>query len=106
MKKIILNIIPILIMIGLISIIENDYLLTFLYIIIISISLFVFKCKKNEIKVMAFGFIIMILFESIFISTGVEVFIRNSLFGIMPIWLPFLWSYGFFAIKRSINFFQ
>lgn len=45
----------------------------------------------------------MLIFESIFILTGVEVFQRNSLFGIMPLWLPFLWAYGFIAIKRTIR---
>lgn len=41
--------------------------------------------------------------EAFFISTGVEVFIRNSLFGIMPLWLPLLWGYGFIAIRRAAN---
>lgn len=50
-----------------------------------------------------FGFFIMFAFECLFISTGVEVFRRDSLFGIMPLWLPFLWAYGFVAIKRSID---
>ena len=45
----------------------------------------------------------MILSEMIFISTGVEIFVRNTLFGLMPLWLPFLWGYGFVAIKRGIK---
>jgi hypothetical protein len=45
----------------------------------------------------------MLISESIFISTGVEKFERNSLFGLMPIWLPFLWAYGFIAIKRAVH---
>ncbi len=44
----------------------------------------------------------MIASEYVFCSTGVETFVRNSLFGLMPIWLPFLWGYGFIAIKRSV----
>jgi hypothetical protein len=44
----------------------------------------------------------MIFFEYLFISTGVETFNRNSLFGIMPLWLPLLWAYAFVAIKRSV----
>jgi len=59
--------------------------------------------SKNDFLVMIFGFVIMIVSEYIFISTGVETFNRNSLFGIMPLWLPFLWSYGFVAIKRSVE---
>lgn len=50
-----------------------------------------------------FGFCAMIFFEYIFISTGVETFVRNSLFGSMPLWLPFLWGYGFVAIKDGVK---
>jgi len=45
----------------------------------------------------------MILVEGLFISTGVETFNRNSLLGIMPIWLPIIWGYGFVSIKRLIE---
>ncbi len=88
-------------MIGLIPLIENDYLLTLVYILIISVSLKLINAKRKDYIVLVFGFFIMIISEYIFISTGVETFTRNSLFGIMPLWLPFLWSYGFVAIKRS-----
>lgn len=97
-----LNIIPILLMIGLISLIQNDYLLSLVYILIIGIS-FVFKLEKNDLIVFSFGFLVMIVSEYLFISTGVEIFIRNSLFGLMPLWLPFLWGYGFVVIKRSVK---
>lgn len=100
--KIFLESSPVLVMIGLIPIIENDYFLTILYLGIIIFSLLV-KRTKNDILVFVFGFVIMIIFEAIFISTGVETFIRNSLFGLMPLWLPFLWGYGFIAIKRSVQ---
>ncbi len=105
MKKIIpifLNALPVLIMIGLIPIISNDYFLSLLYLIIISVSVAV-KKEKNDLLIFAFGFCIMIVCEYLFISTGVETFKRNSLFGIMPIWLPFLWGYGFIAIKRGVE---
>jgi len=85
-------------MIGLIPLVKNDYLLSLLYIAVILIS-FKIKYVKNEYKIFIAGFILMIIFEFIFISTGVETFIRNSLFG-MPLWLPFLWGYGFVAIRR------
>lgn len=101
--KIFFNTIPILIMIGLIPLVRNDYLLTILYIIIITLSLMFIKCKKLDMVVLLFGFIVMMIFETIFITTGVETFIRNSLFSIMPLWLPFLWAYGFVAIKRSVE---
>lgn len=101
--NIFLNTIPILIMIGLIYFVENDYILTILYLLIIIISLLFIKFNKNDIIIFSFGFLIMILFEYIFVSTGVETFVRNSLFGLMPLWLPFVWGYGFVAIKRSIK---
>lgn len=101
--KIFLNAIPVLVMIGLIPLVLNDYLLTVIYIGIIIISLIVIKCRKNDAIIFAFGFVTITFFEYIFISTGVETFVRNSLFGLMPLWLPFLWAYGFVAIKRSIE---
>jgi len=97
--KIFLNIIPIFIMISLISVIHNDYVLTSVYAIII-VVLFLIKKEKNDFLIFLFGFIFMIISEYLFISTGVEIFVRNSLFGLMPLWLPFLWGYGFVAIKK------
>lgn len=97
--------IPVLIMIGLIPLVQNDYLLSLLYIVLIVLSLKIIKYTKSDIMVLLFGFLTMIVFEYIFISTGVETFIRNSLFGLMPLWLPFLWAYGFVAIKRSVEVF-
>lgn len=94
-------IIPVLIMIGLIPLIKNDYLLAGIYAVIIFFS-FLIRLMPNEIRIFVFGFCIMIFFEYLFISTGVETFNRNSLFGIMPLWLPLLWAYAFVAIKRSV----
>lgn len=93
--------IPVLIMIGLIPLVSNDYLLALLDIVIIVIAVLI-KRQQNDFTLLIFGFIAMIISESIFISTGVETFMRNSLFGLMPLWLPFLWAYAFVAIKRSI----
>jgi cell division protein FtsW (lipid II flippase) len=100
--NIVLNIIPILVMIWLITIIQNDYLLTVVYIGIILISFFI-KKEKGDIFIFIFGFFTMIISEMIFISTGVETFVRNTLFGLMPLWLPFLWGYGFVVIKRGLK---
>ena len=99
---VILNSIPTLLMIILIPFIKNDYVLSSLYIIVIAVSFFL-KYEKREYITFLFGLIIMIISESLFISTGVETFNRNSLFGIMPLWLPLLWAYSFVAIKRSIK---
>lgn len=95
------NAIPIIIMIFLIPFFYNDYVLTGIYILIIIIS-FIIKYEQKDYLFFIFGFIIMIISEYFFISTGVETFIRNSLFGLMPLWLPVLWAYVFVAMKRSI----
>ena len=100
-SKLLLNMIPVLLMIALIPLILNDYLLAGAYILIIIISLLI-KYEKKDYLFLIFGLVIMTFFEFIFISTGVENFTRNSLFG-MPIWLPILWAYGFIAIKRAIK---
>ncbi len=100
--KIFLNAIPILVMIRMIPLVQNDYLLTGIYAIIIAVSLSI-KRTPNDFLILGFGFVIMTVSEYLFVSTGVEIFIRNSLFGLMPLWLPFLWGYGFVAIKRSVE---
>ncbi len=101
-KKILLNTIPILLMIGLIPFIINDYALTIIYVCIIMVSLII-KRTPHDILILIFGFLAMTASEYLFISTGVETFVRNSLFGLMPLWLPFLWGYGFVVIKRSVE---
>jgi hypothetical protein len=58
--------------------------------------------EKNDGIFYLLWFFFMLISESIFISTGIEIFLRNSLFGLMPLWLPFLWAYGFVAIKRLV----
>lgn len=93
---------PILVMIALIPLIQDDKWLAFFYLVIIAAS-FLIKKDRNDVKIFIFGFILMAIFEVIFISTGAETFNRVSLFGLMPIWLPFLWGYGFIVIKRSIE---
>lgn len=88
-------------MIGLIPLVQNDYFLTIIYVAIITISLLI-KREHRDFFFLIFGFFVMIVSEYIFVSTGVETFTRNSLFGLMPLWLPFLWAYGFLAMKRAI----
>ena len=94
------NATPVILMIALIPYIRNDYLLTAVYVFIIGVAL-LFKRDKYDITFLLFGFIIMTASEYFFIKTGVETFSHKSLLGVMPLWLPFLWSYGFVAIKRS-----
>lgn len=102
LKRIFLNSIPVLAMIGLIPFVKNDYILTGLYVVIIILA-FLIHPRKYDRLIFAVGFFLMTLAEYLFISTGVEVFLRNSLFGVMPLWLPFLWGYGFVSMKHIIQ---
>jgi|SRR3989344_3713637 len=97
-KKIIPNIVPILIMIGLIPFFTNDYYLLLSYTILIVVFLKV-HYEKNEYRLLLAGIIFMFIAEYIFISTGVEIFTSKTLVN-MPIWLPILWGYGFIAMRR------
>lgn len=99
--QIFLNAIPIILMIILIPIFKNDYVLTGIYVLIIIVS-FAIKYEQRDYLFLIFGLIIMIIFEYLFISIGVETFQRNSLFGLMPLWLPILWAYAFVVMKRAI----
>ena len=99
--KIFLNTIPIILMIALIPVFKNDYLLTGIYALIIIVS-FAIKYEQKDYLFFIFGFFIMIVSECLFVSTGVETFIRDSLFGLIPLWLPVLWAYSFVAMKRAI----
>lgn len=101
-KKIALNAIPILLMIGLIPLVTNDYILTGLFIVIIAIS-FLLGRREYDVTAFVLGFFLMTIAEYLFVSTGVETFVRNSLFGVMPLWLPFLWGYGFVAMKHIVE---
>jgi hypothetical protein len=101
--KLFLTAFPVMLMVALIPVVSNDYVLTLLYSIII---IFLLSRKSRPLLyvcIFVFGFFCMLFFEYIFISTGVETFIRTSLFGIMPLWLPFLWGYGFVAIADGVT---
>lgn len=100
-QNIFLNAIPILIMIGLIPIVKDDYLLaaTYFFIILISFSI---RKEEKDFLVFVFGLVVLTISESLFVSTGVETFTSKTLLGLMPIWLPILWGYAFVAIKRSV----
>jgi len=89
-------------MIALIPFVKNDYILAGIYAVLTIATLSV-KKHKNDILFLVFGFVGLTISEYLFVSTGVETFIRNTLFGIMPFWLPFLWAYAFMVIGRSIK---
>ncbi|MBN2454116.1 DUF2878 family protein [Candidatus Woesearchaeota archaeon] len=99
--QIFLNTIPIVVMIALIPAVKSDYMLAGAYACIIAAA-FVVKREKKDWVFFLFGFFVMIVAECFFVSTGVETFERNSLFGVMPIWLPLLWAYVFVAMRRAV----
>lgn len=101
-KSLLLLSIPALLMIALVPFITNDYLLTVIYLLIIGI-IFLIKHDAKDFLALFFGLFVITFFEYIFVKTGVETFNRHTLFGLMPLWLPILWGYGFVAIKRAIE---
>ncbi len=89
----------ILIMLALVPSVTNDYLLTAVYVAFIALAL-ISKKERADYLFLALGFFGVILGEYFFVRTGVETFNRNTLFGIMPLWLPFLWAFVFLSMKR------
>jgi hypothetical protein len=100
--QIFLNALPIIFMVILIPFIRNDYLLTLAYLAVIAVTLFI-KYESKDFVFLVFGFFIMMFFEYFFLATKVEKFNRVSFLGVMPMWLPFLWAYGFVSMKRAIE---
>lgn len=94
--------VPIIVMIGLIPFIKDDYSLAFVYAAF-TIALLFFKRERNDFLAFFVGLIAISISEIFFISTGVETFSRISLFGIMPVWLPLLWAYVFVSVKRCLR---
>ena len=78
-KQIILELVPVVAMILLIPIIQNDYILLLVYGIII-ISLFFIKYVKLDWVFFTFALITMTAFETLFISTGVERYSREIVY--------------------------
>lgn len=97
-----LNVLPIVLMVGLVPAVPNEAVLSFVYVVII-LAAFGMKRERNDGAVFIFGFFAMTVAEYFFVSTGVEVFARRGLFGLMPLWLPLLWGYGFVVIKRAVR---
>lgn len=99
--QIFLNTAPIILMVGLIPVFEDDYVLLGAYAAIIVIA-FGIRHEKKDCLFFVFGLLVMAISEYFFISTGVETFERKSLLGLMPVWLPVLWAYAFVAMRRAI----
>ncbi len=97
--QIILYLLAIFVMIALVPFIVNDYVLTAVYLLFIVAALLL-KKERVDYTSLALGLVSTTLGEYFFISTGVEQFSRTTLFGVIPLWLPFLWSFIFLSIKR------
>lgn len=87
-------------MIALIPLITDDRILLLLFLGFSVVRLWV-RRSKSDMIFFCFGVVVITAFEYLFISTGVETFERKSLFGLMPLWLPVLWGYGFVAIRNA-----
>ena len=93
---------PIVGMIGLIPLVTNDYVLTGIYCICI-VGVLLVRRHKFDVLACVFGFIGITLSELLFVSSGVETFTHQTLFGMIPLWLPFLWAYAFVTIVRCLR---
>ncbi|MEK9176840.1 MAG: hypothetical protein AAB923_00935, partial [Patescibacteria group bacterium] len=100
--RIVMESVLVLFMIGLVPLITDDYILTGVYVLLIAGSLLV-KRNPGDLLVFGVGFVVMLATEYFFVSTGAEIFTRNSLFGVMPLWLPLLWGYAFIAMRRGLK---
>lgn len=89
-------------MIGLIPFVVNDYTLALIYILIAVVT-FTVRREAYDYLAYALGLVVITISEYFFVQTGVETFVRQSLWSVMPIWLPFLWAYAFTVIKRSLR---
>ena len=95
---------PVFCMIGLVPFVQNDYLLTGIFIAVIAIS--AIRYTREDFVYLVFGFCMLLIGEYFFLLTGVETFSHRTLLGVMPLWLPFLWAYIFIAMRRSVILFQ
>lgn len=95
------NAFPVLLMILLIPLVPDERVLTAIYLAIIVGALLI-RHEPLDIEAFTFGLIVMTFFEYVFVTTGIETFRSHLLFGVMPLWLPFLWGYGFVAIRRGV----
>jgi len=102
LKALFLYTLPVVVMIGLIPFVQNDFVLTAVYVAFI-IALLSIKSARHDFLALVFGFVAITISELFFVSTGVETFTRHTLFGLIPFWLPFLWAYAFVTIKRCLN---
>ena len=101
MKKIIRELIPVLVMVVLLVFFRSEVAITIFAVIIIAIT-FRMKHEKRELTLFLFGCVMGIIFE----LTG--NYLLNQKWGeasffTIPVWLPLTWGYGFVIIRRIGN---
>ncbi|MBU6323091.1 MAG: DUF2878 family protein [Patescibacteria group bacterium] len=89
-------------MLVLIPFVGDEYLLTVIFACIIALA-FIVRRARHDLAAFVAGLALMTAAEYLFVSTGVETFTHHTLFGLMPLWLPLLWAYGFVVIKRILH---
>lgn len=98
---VILGVTTIVVMIALIPFVRDDIALAGIYTLLVVFS-FLINYQHGDIFIFVACAVLLFISEYFFISTGVETFVRRSLLGVMPLWLPILWGYAFVAIRRFI----
>lgn len=93
---------PVLIMVSLVAVLGDEFLILGAHLAVATIGLSV-RHERYDGLALLLGLVLMTLSETVFVQTGVETFSQHSLFGLMPLWLPVLWGYGFVAIKRVLS---
>ena len=96
------GIVALVIMIGLIPTMTDDLWLTGTYVLIAALSIW-FDYQRGDVSIFIIGGAALLVSEYFFISSGVEVFVRHSLFGVMLVWLPVLWGFAFVVIRRCLT---
>lgn len=99
-RKVILEALPIALMLAIVYVIQDELIISALFVFIIAVA-FLVRYEKLDATALVLGVVIMTLSEIAFVGTGIETFRDTTLFGVMPVWLPLLWGYAFVAIKRS-----
>lgn len=101
MKRIIKELIPVLVMAALLIFFRSEIAITVFAVGIIAIT-FVMKHEKREFYLFLFGCAMGIIFE----LTGNYLLNQKwgeSSFFTIPVWLPLTWGYGFVIIRRIGN---
>lgn len=78
---------------------ENSILLTFIYLALIGILLFI-KYKPGDLFSLCYGAVLGFAIEVFETNiTRIHTFAHADFLG-MPMWMPIVWGYGFMLMKR------